>query len=73
MIEVGLLTEIQKDELAGQLYDDDSYFNPIQDVDDNWIISTEEMNFCVNPTFAWVKNLPLIEYKPKPSPFPPLN
>lgn len=71
MIEVGLLTEIQKDELVGQLYDDDSYFNPIQDVDDNWIISTEEMNFCVNPTFAWVKNLPLIEYKPKP--FPPLN
>lgn len=71
MIEVGLLTEIEKDELVGQLYDDDSYFNPIQDVDDNWIISTEEMNFCVNPTFAWVKNLPLIEYKPKP--FPPLN
>lgn len=74
MIEVGLLTEIQKDELVGQLYDDDSYFNPIQDVDDNWIISTQEMDQCVNPTFAWVKNLPLIEYNPKPAPpFPPLN
>ena len=24
---VGLLTEIQKDELVGQLYTDDSYFN----------------------------------------------
>ena len=38
---VGLLTEVQKDELVGQLYTEDSYFNPIQDADDNWIISTE--------------------------------
>lgn len=73
MIQVGLLTGVQKDELVGQLYDDDSYFNPIQDIDDNWVISVEEMEYCVNPTFAWVKDLPLIEYKPKPSPFPPFE
>lgn len=73
MIQVGLLTEVEKDELVGQLYDEDSYFNPIQDIDDNWIISVEEMEYCVNPTFTWVKNLPLIEYKPKPSPFPPFE
>jgi hypothetical protein len=73
MTYVGLLTESQKDSLIGQLYDDDSYFNPIQDDFDQWIISTEEMEFCVNPEFMWVKTLPLIEYKPKPSPpFPPL-
>ena len=73
MIQVGLLTESQKNELVGQLYDEDSYFNPIQDIKDNWIISVEEMEFCVNPEFQWVKDLPLIEYKPKPSPpFPPL-
>lgn len=70
MIQVGLLTEIEKDELVGQLYDDDSYFNPIQDIDDNWVISVEEMEYNVNPTFAWVKNLPLIEYNPKPIPHP---
>jgi len=68
MIQVGLLTESQKDSLVGQLYDDDSYFNPIQDDFDQWIISVEEMEFCVNPEFQWVKTLPLIEYKPKPSP-----
>ena len=68
MIQVGLLTESQKDSLVGQLYDDDSYFNPIQDDFDNWIISVEEMEFCVNSEFQWVKDLPLIEYKPKPSP-----
>ncbi len=72
MIQVGLLTEIQKDELVGQLYDLDSYFNPIQDIDDNWVISIEEMEQCVNPSFVWVKDLPLIEYKPKPTP-PPFN
>jgi len=68
MIEVGLLTESQKNSLVGQLYDDDSYFNPIQDISDQWIISVEEMEFCVNPEFQWVKDLPLIEYKPKPEP-----
>jgi hypothetical protein len=74
MIYVGLLTESQKDSLVGQLYDDDSYFNPIQDDFDQWIISVEEMEFCVNPEFQWVKTLPLIEYKPKPSPpFPPID
>ena len=74
MIQVGLLTETQKDSLVGQLYDEDSYFNPIQDISDQWIISVEEMEFCVNPEFAWVKDLPLIEYKPKPSPpFPPID
>jgi hypothetical protein len=74
MTQVGLLTESQKDSLIGQLYDDDSYFNPIQDIEDNWIISVEEMEFCVNPEFQWVKDLPLIEYKPKPSPpFPPID
>jgi hypothetical protein len=68
MTYVGLLTESQKNELLGQLYDEDSYFNPIQDLEDNWIISVEEMEFCVNPEFQWVKTLPLIEYIPKPSP-----
>ena len=74
MIKIGLLTESQKDSLVGQLYDNDSYFNPIQDIDNNWIISVEEIEFCVNPEFQWVKTLPLIEYKPKPSPpFPPID
>ena len=68
MIQVGLLTESQKNELVGQLYDEDSYFNPILDFFDQWIISVEEMEFCVTPEFQWVKDLPLIEYIPKPEP-----
>ena len=74
MIQVGLLTETQKDELIGQWYAPDSYFNPIEDADNNWVISQEEMSQCVNPDFLWVKDLPLIEYKPKPTPpFPPIE
>jgi hypothetical protein len=69
---VGLLTFEQKELIHGQQYTDDSYFNEIQDADDNWIISTEEMNFCTNVEFLWVKDLDLIPYNPKPTPpFPP--
>ena len=70
MIQVGILTEVQKDELVGQLYDEYSYFNPIQDLNDNWIISVEEIDQCVNEQFMWVKELPLIPYEPKPTPNP---
>jgi hypothetical protein len=31
---------------------------------ENWIISIEEIEQCINPDFVWIKNLPLIEYKP---------
>ena len=67
---VGLLTELQKDELIGQVYAPDSYFNPIQDLNDNWIISIEEMEQCVNPDCLWVKDLDLIPYNPVPTPPP---
>ena len=64
---VGLLTLRQKDEIKGQAYSDDSYFNPIQDINDNWVISVEEIRDC---DLQWVKDLELIEYKPKPTPSP---
>lgn len=64
-MKVGLLTIEQKEELIGQLYAPDSYFNPIQGADDNWVISQEEMNQCCNDNFLWVKELPLIDYNPK--------
>lgn len=65
MILVGLLTLEQKNDIFEMLYAPDSYFNPIQDADDNWIISSEEIEFCTVEQFQWVKQLPLIEYNPK--------
>jgi hypothetical protein len=67
---VGLLTEVQKDELVGVYYSADSIYNPIQDIDDNWIISVEEIQSTSNQDTMWVKDLDLIEYKAKPSPSP---
>jgi hypothetical protein len=69
MIQVGLLTQVQKDELVGQQYVLDNYFHVIQDINNNWIISQQQMDYCINPNFLWVKDLPLIEYKPKPITF----
>jgi hypothetical protein len=65
MIQVGLLTIEQYEQIVGQMFDADSYFNPLQDLDENWIISIQEMQFCTVEQFQWVKDLPLIEYKPK--------
>lgn len=71
-IYVGLLTELQKDELVGQLFGADSYFNPILDGNDpqNWIISIEEIEQNVNPNFMWIKDLEMIIYVPVVSPIP---
>ena len=67
---VGLLTIEQKDQLVGVYYAPDSIYNPIQNLTDQWVISTEEMVNTINPDTLWVKELPLIEYVPKPSPSP---
>ena len=65
LLYVGLLTELQKDELVGQLYAPSSYYNPIQDLNDNWVISVEEIEQTITLEFMWVKDLPLILYEPK--------
>jgi hypothetical protein len=67
-MKVGLLTIEQKDALEGQLFRADNYFAPVQDNDDNWVISTQEMELNENPSFTWVSDLPLIDWNPKPVP-----
>ena len=69
-IYVGLLSVAQKDLLVGQLFDEDSYFNPIQDDADNWIISIEEIEQNQNPSFGWLQDLEMIIFVPKVNPMP---
>ena len=69
-IYVGLLTVAQKDLLVGQLFDEDSYFNPIQDDANNWIISIEEIEQNQNPDFGWLQDLEMIIFVPKVNPMP---
>jgi hypothetical protein len=61
MIQVALLTEKQANSLRGVEFVKDNLFNPIQDEDGNWVISLEELDLA---SIEWVKELPIIEYKP---------
>jgi len=58
------LTTEQKETLIGQTYDGVQYFNPVLDADNNWFISIEEVDQCINDSFLWIKDLPLINYNP---------
>lgn len=69
-MKVGLLTQEEKEQIEGQMFAPDSFYNPIQDIADNWIISTQEIDETEVIEFIWVKDLPLIDYQPKPSPDP---
>jgi hypothetical protein len=67
-MKVGKLTLEQKESITGQLYAPDSYFNPIQNKNNNWVISKQEIDECISQEFMWVKDLPQIDYEPKPLP-----
>jgi hypothetical protein len=58
------LTNTQRDELVGQQFAPDQYFNPVPDIDDVYFIFEGEVENCVNPEFMWVKELPEAEYVP---------
>ena len=62
---IAILTLEQKDLLIGQQYTTDSFFNPIQDFNNNWVISQEEIQQNTNEAFSWLADLELTEYKPK--------
>jgi hypothetical protein len=56
------LTPEQAEQLRGVQYVTDMTFNPIEDANGIWIISSEEVS---SSTIDWVKELPAIEYVPK--------
>jgi hypothetical protein len=56
------LTPEQAEQLRGIQYVTDMTFNPIEDANGIWIISSEEVS---SSTIDWVKELPAIEYVPK--------
>ena len=66
------LTIEQKDQLVGQKWNEDTFFNPQLDADGNWFISVEEVNGCTheNGAFEWIHELPLIPYNPVISELP---
>jgi hypothetical protein len=71
---IAIMTEQQKDILVGKTYDGVCYFNPIKDLNDNWIISEIEYYYCLglwyldelNLDLQFIHTLNLSEYQPKP-------
>ena len=61
-MKVVFLTEAEKNSLVGQLVQLDWYFNPVLDCDDNWIISTQEVDNSIYPQHDWIKSMPLIDW-----------
>ena len=48
------ITEADKDFIQGQAYAPDCFFNCIQDINDNWVISIEELNGIVFEQFLYL-------------------
>jgi hypothetical protein len=70
---IAIITTEQKDILVGKQFEIDSYFNPIQDLNDNWIISEIEYYYCLGLWYLdelqtdlqFIKDLSLTIYEPK--------
>ena len=71
---IAMLNINQKNILIGQTYDGVCYFNPIQDINDNWVISEIEYYYCLGLWYLdelqidleFITTLELSEYFPKP-------
>jgi hypothetical protein len=71
---IAIITQQQKEILIGKTYDGVCYFNPIQDINNNWVISEIEYYYCLGLWYLdelqtdlqFVTNLILSEYFPKP-------
>lgn len=65
MRKVAIITEQQKNLLKNQQFMPDVYFNPIQDLNGNWVISKEEIVQITNANFNSFKTLPLVNHQAK--------
>jgi hypothetical protein len=58
------LTTKQSMQLVGKLFNGNSLFNPVPDIEGVYFIFDGEVEGCVNEEFMWVKELPTAEYVP---------
>jgi hypothetical protein len=64
-MKVALLTTVQKNLIEGKEFAPNSLFNPIQDLNNKWVISLQEIELATIPPYEWLKELPLIDFEPK--------
>ena len=71
---IAIITQQQKDILIDKTYDGVCYFNPILDLNDNFVISEIEYYYCLGLWYLdelqtdlqFITTLSLSEYLPKP-------
>lgn len=70
---IAIITELQKDILLGKQFEQDSFFNPILDLNNNYVISEIEYYYCLGLWYldecpselVFIKDLSLSIYEPK--------
>ena len=65
MRQVAKITEEEKDKLIGRQFMTDVYFNPIQDLNGNWVISKEEIDQSEDKEIISFKDLRLNVHQAK--------
>ena len=71
-----IVTSEQAADLQGVFFDADTFFNFVQDINDKWflILSEQDEQDIASTDYAYLLELPLEPYEPKPSPpFPPVE
>ena len=62
MIQVAILTEEQKNQVHGQFLTDAWKFACLLDDNGNWTVRKELIDACTIEDFAWLNELPLVEW-----------
>tara|TARA_B100000900_G_scaffold414617_1_gene441776 strand:+ start:1947 stop:2165 length:219 start_codon:yes stop_codon:yes gene_type:complete len=67
-MEARKLTIEQKENIQGVFFDEVTFFNCIQDINDNWFIflSTTDISNLQNSQWQWVIDIPTSHFEPKP-------
>lgn len=62
------LTISQKDQIQGVFFDEVTFFDCVQDINDNWFIflSSTDISNLQNSQWQWVVDLPFSTFIPKP-------
>jgi hypothetical protein len=68
-----VIPEVAQD-LEGVFFDNDTFLHFVQDINDEWflILSEQDEQDISVTEYAYLLELPLSPYVPKPSPLPPL-
>ena len=65
-----IVTQQQRDELQDVFFDSDTFFNFVQDINDNWFLflSEQDESDIAQTEYAYLLSIPLSPYEPKQNP-----